>query len=123
MGLIVTDGRDFFSEEKRHTRSQVACLAAGVPAYRLVNTCTDGPLPHREGRPHRPAARGRAATDPLRAAARATLEDYHLYVLLAPHLGNRGYGNTAWVGDYKGVPMLFAERDGNAWPWPARRPG
>ena len=22
--------------------------------------------------------------------------------------------NTAWVGDYKGVPMLFAERDGRA---------
>ena len=25
-----------------------------------------------------------------------------------------GYGNTAWVEDYKGVPMLFAQRDGNA---------
>src|SRR5438876_453537 len=24
---------------------------------------------------------------------------------------NHGSGNTAWVGDYKGVPMLFAERD------------
>ena len=26
----------------------------------------------------------------------------------------RGAGNTAWVGDYKGVPMLFAERGGTA---------
>jgi glucoamylase len=43
-----------------------------------------------------------------------SLDDYHLYVLLAPHLGNRGDGNTAWIGDYKGMPMLFAERDGNA---------
>ncbi len=39
---------------------------------------------------------------------------YHLYVLLAPHLGNAGWQNTAWVGDYKGVPMLFAQRDGLA---------
>ena len=38
----------------------------------------------------------------------------HLYELLAPHLGNRGWGNTARVGDYKGVPMLFAERNGYA---------
>jgi glucoamylase len=35
-------------------------------------------------------------------------------VLLAPHLGNRGAENNAWIGDYKGVPMLFAERNGNA---------
>ncbi|MCL4476792.1 MAG: glycoside hydrolase family 15 protein, partial [Nitrospirae bacterium] len=47
-------------------------------------------------------------------ALHGRMEDYHLYVLLAPHLGNHGAGNTAWVGDYKGVPMLFAERDGNA---------
>jgi glucoamylase len=39
------------------------------------------------------------------------LADYRLYVLLAPHLANRGSGNTAWVGDYKGTPMLFAMRD------------
>jgi hypothetical protein len=36
--------------------------------------------------------------------------DYHLYALLSPHLANRG-GNTAWVDDFKGVPMLFGERD------------
>jgi glucoamylase len=37
-----------------------------------------------------------------------------LFVLLAPHLGNRGGGNTAWVGDYKGMPMLLAERENYA---------
>ena len=36
------------------------------------------------------------------------------YVLLSPHLANHGSGNTAFVGDYKGVPMLFAERNGTA---------
>src|SRR5882757_3554475 len=40
--LIVTDGRDFFSEEKRHARSEVAWIAPGVPAFRLLNTCLRG---------------------------------------------------------------------------------
>ncbi len=54
---------------------------------------------------------------------------YRLYALLAPHLNNRGDGNTAWVGDYKGTPMLFAERNGYALalacstPWLARSVG
>lgn len=113
LGLIVTDGRDFFSEEKRHASSTVTYPAEGVPACHLVNTCRDG----------RYRIEKDIITDPRRDAvlqqARLTsltdtLEDYHLYVLLAPHLGNHGAGNTAWAGDYKGVPMLFAERDGNA---------
>ena len=43
---------------------------------------------------------------------KGTKNDYHLYVLLAPHLSNSGGENTAWVGNYKGVPMIFAERNG-----------
>src|SRR5260370_8369834 len=39
------------------------------------------------------------------------LKDYHLYALLASHLANMGYGNSGWAGDYKGKPMLFAQRD------------
>jgi GH15 family glucan-1,4-alpha-glucosidase len=31
-----------------------------------------------------------------------------------PHLANFGSGNTGWIGDYKGYPMFFAERDGTA---------
>lgn len=112
LGLIVTDGRDFFSEEKRYASSTVTYPAEGVPACHLVNTCREG----------RYRIEKDIITDPRRDAvlqqARLTsltgLEDYHLYVLLAPHLGNHGAGNTAWVGDYKGMPMLFAERDGNA---------
>ncbi len=37
---------------------------------------------------------------------------YHLYVLLAPHLNNEGAKNTGWVGEYKGIPMLFTENSG-----------
>ena len=42
MGLIVTDGADFFSEEKRDAEHTVEWMADGVPAFRLVNTCRDG---------------------------------------------------------------------------------
>jgi glucoamylase len=113
LGLIVTDGRDFFSEEKRQAAHQVAYLAQGVPAYRLVNTCGQG----------RYRIEKEVITDPKRDALlqrtrfvplQGTLTDYHLYALLAPLVGNRGSGNTAWIDAYKGVPMLYAERAGNA---------
>jgi glucoamylase len=113
LGLIITNGQTFFSEEKRHTESRLSYLADGVPAYRLVNTCVDG----------RYRIEKEILADPQRdvilqntrfAPLQETLEDYHLYALLAPHLGNWGSENTAWVGDYKGTPMLFAARASNA---------
>src|SRR6195256_3927117 len=41
-GLIVTDGREFFSEEKRHCTFQNLPLEPGVPACQLTNTCESG---------------------------------------------------------------------------------
>ncbi|MDD5369281.1 MAG: glucan 1,4-alpha-glucosidase [Anaerolineaceae bacterium] len=113
MGLIVTDGNDFFSEEKRQTQHQIKNLARGVPAYQIINTCLDGRYRIQKEiltDPHRDVALQRTQFEPLKG----TLDNYHLYVLLAPHLGNRGAENNAWIGDYKGVPMIFAERDSNA---------
>ena len=113
LGLIVTNGRDFFSEEKRHADSQISYPAAGVPAYRLVNTCQQGHYRIEKdvlSDPRRDAVLQRTRFVPLQGA----LADFRLYALLAPHLGNRGSDNTAWLGDFKGVPMLFAQRDGDA---------
>jgi glucoamylase len=113
MGLIVTDGRDFFSEEKRDVDSEVNWLADGVPAFRLINTC----------RQARYRIEKQIVTDPQRdtvlqqtrfIAQQGQPSDYRLYVLLAPHLGNHGAGNTAWMDEYEGAPMLFAQREGNA---------
>ncbi len=113
MGLVVTDGIDFFSEEKRHCRHQIECLDESIPAYRLFNTCKQG----------RYRIEKEILCDPGRdvvlqrtrfMALRGKVTEYHIYVLLAPHLANRGMGNTGWVGDYKGVSMLFAERAGHA---------
>ena len=109
MGLLVTDGRGYFSEEKRHCRHEISRLAPDLPAYRLVNTCNHG----------RYRMEKRVVADPRRdvilqwtrfTPLQGTLADYHVYVLLAPHLGNEGYGNTAWAQDYKGTPLLVAQR-------------
>ena len=113
LGLIVTDGRAFFSEEKRHTHQTVTVLAEGVPAYRLINTCQQG----------RYRLEKEILTDPARDVVlqqirfqplQGAFADYQLFALLSPRLGNRGGGNTAWVGDVKGVPMLLAEGGGTA---------
>jgi len=113
LGLIVTDGVTFFSEEKRHARSKTTYGREGIPTHRLINTCRDG----------RYRLEKQILADPRRdvvlqriqfVALRGALSDYRVYVLLAPHIANCGNGNTAWVGEYKGVPMLFAERRGTA---------
>ncbi len=128
MGLIITDGKEYFSEEKRQTEHKVRNLARGVPAYEVVNTCTEGRYQIKKEiltDPHRDVVLQYTQFSPLKGK----LEDYHLYVLLAPHIGNRGYSNNAYLGDYKGFPMLFAERDGVALalacstPWLARSTG
>jgi len=113
MGFIVTGPGGFVSEEKRDAVHEISCSAAGVPAYRLRNTCVN--------RHYR--IEKELISDPARpvllqrnrfAALDGAPADYRLHVLLAPHLGNHGSGNTAWIGDYKGKPMLFAERGGTA---------
>ena len=38
LGLIVTDGLGFFSEEKRDARSATSPISPGVPAFRIRNT-------------------------------------------------------------------------------------
>jgi glucoamylase len=128
LGFIVTDGRSYFSEEKQHARSETSQVQAGIPAYRLRNTAVDG----------RYRIDKEILTDPWRDVVlqrvrfvplHGSLADFRLHVLLAPHLANRGGGNTAWAGDYKGTPMLLAEREHHALalassaPWLARSAG
>jgi glucoamylase len=111
LGFLVTDGSSFFSEEKRDATSRILQLAHGVPGYRLTNTCTQGRYGiHKTivSDPHRDVLLQRVRFEPLQGR----LTDYHLYALLAPHIGNRGSGNSGWAGDYRGVPMLFAARNG-----------
>jgi glucoamylase len=116
LGLLVTDGMGFFSEEKRDCRFEIFPVSPGVPAYRLINTeKQDRYRVEKEifADPYRNVIlqKIRFAGSPAAIASNSTrpTSEYHLYALLAPHLGNTGHNNTGWVGDYKGEPMLFAE--------------
>jgi glucoamylase len=109
LGLLVSDGVSFFSEEKRDTLSRVDWIAPGVPAFRVTNECRAGRYRITKeiiADPYRDSVLQQTRFESLSG------RDLQLYVLLAPHLANGGSENTAWTGDYKGVPMLFAERSG-----------
>jgi glucoamylase len=111
MGFIVTDGKQFFSEEKRQTNHSVEYLAVDAPAFHLTNECQEG----------RYKIDKEIITDPrldvllVRTRFVALKEgELFLYVLLAPHLNDGGANNTAWIGEAWGQRFLFAERHGNA---------
>jgi len=111
MGFMVTDGRDFFSEEKRNCSFENTPLEPGIPVLELTNSCHSGRYRiHKEvlTDPYRNVVLQKVRFEPLQGK----LSDYHLYALLSPHLANAGAGNTGWIGDYKGTPMFFAERAG-----------
>ena len=113
LGLLITDGSSYFSEEKRHCRFENVPIEPGVPVYELTNTALNG----------RYRIEKEVLTDPYRDVVlqkirfipiEGNLADYRLYALLSPHLANCGMGNTGWAADYKGVRMMFAEHDGCA---------
>jgi glucoamylase len=109
-GLIVTDGSSFFSEEKRHCKFENVPIEPGVPVYQLTNTELQGRYRIEKevfSDPYRNVVLQKVRFIPLQG----TLGDYHIYALLAPHLANCGRENTGWVGEYKGTPMLFAQRN------------
>ncbi len=111
MEFIVTDGKEFFSEEKRNTDHQTSWMKEGVPAFKIINTCHQGKY----------IIEKEIVTDPIRdtllqkitftQTEKSSGSTYSLYTLLAPHIHNQGAENSGWKGTYKGVPMLFAHRN------------
>jgi glucoamylase len=107
--LLLTDGKSYFHEERRHLTPEVSLLDPIAPAYRVVSTPPEGGY-HLEkevfSNPHLPALveRHRLFTAPGVAAPTA-------YVLAAPHLGVGGAHNTAYVLETAGRQLLVAERN------------
>jgi glucoamylase len=120
LGLIITDGQSsFFSEEKSHTFSKVTYVEPGVPAYRLVNTCQQG----------RYRAEKEVLADPRRDVVlqrirffslQGILSDYPAYVLLAPHLSNRGEATLAGLATTRASPCFLRHVKESLWRWSAR---
>ena len=112
MEFIVTDGEDFFSEEKRDTYHEIKWIKEGVPAYHILNTCKQKKY----------SIEKEIITDPLRDVVLQKIKftalpgnestKFRIYAILAPHISNKGMENDGWTEDHKGVPMVFANRDG-----------
>jgi len=110
LALIVTDGRDFVSDERTDADHQVDYLADGVPAYRLTNSCKLGRYRIEKtiiAHPDQSAVLQRVRFTALKGSP----EDYHVYAVLDPLLGLReGLGGTAWIHRHKGRTMPMVSR-------------
>jgi glucoamylase len=109
MEFLVTDGDNFFSEEKRDTTHSIKRIETGVPAYQVINTCVDKKYEIIK----------EIVTDPYRNTVLQNVsfknngqKPLHLCALITPHLNNKGNNNSCWVDEYKGIPMLFAKNEG-----------
>ncbi|MDE2088423.1 MAG: glycosyl hydrolase [Gammaproteobacteria bacterium] len=103
LGFIVADGNGFWVEVKRLGNCRTRLPGPGVPAVEIVHTHPRFEL------------RLRVAPDPLRdvmliEVALSGEEGLRPYVLLAPHLGGTGHGNTAYTDVHNGRAVLWAEQ-------------
>lgn len=113
MRFVVTDGDGYFSDELQDAYSTLEPLGAGVPAYTITSTCKQGRYKLVKTiitDDERAAVLVRVKFEP---AAAKNAKPLRLHLLLAPHVGNQGEINDGWLGDYKGMPQLFATRPGS----------
>ncbi|MEO5806514.1 glucan 1,4-alpha-glucosidase [Devosia sp.] len=106
-GLLIVGPNGYFSEEKRDCATVTQQNEAGVPAFHVVNTSADGRYRIDKqviSDPSRPTVLQRITFTALVGKP----SDYRVYALLAPHLVNAGMANSAWIGEQRDVPLLFA---------------
>lgn len=99
-------GPSYFSEERKDTEHSIEMVEDGIPVFSIRNTAKDSSYVIEK------TVMADPEVDVLLQHVRFEPRDKGLtpYVLLAPHIMNGGYGNTAWVSEYKGIPALFAQK-------------
>jgi glucoamylase len=109
--LVVSGKNNFFSDDASDANHLVEAAGDGIPAYRIESRSQHG----------RYSLIKEIVTDPDRdtllmrvrfCAAQDDDDDMRLFVFSNPHMGDLGKNNDAWAGQYKGLPMLFAHRNG-----------
>ena len=108
-GMFVTDDSGFYSDEVAGTEHETNWIADGVPAFRIVNRCRQGRYRIEKSVIAHP--RRDALLQLTRFHAGPGGQEFRLFSILSPHLGNRGSGNTALAGHYRDEPILLAERE------------
>jgi glucoamylase len=109
LGYLVTDGESLFQEEKRDLETRLEYMDDHALGYRLINE--DPGKRYRIVKeiiadPHLPCVLMHTRLE----GDNAFLERLRLYVLLAPHLEGRGWGNSALRVSVAGRDMLAACR-------------
>jgi len=108
--LLITDGKSFIDEEKRDTVSKIEYLDPKAFGYRITNTAKNG----------RYRIIKRIITDPSGQslliktsfqAIKGSPSDYQLFVLLSPHVKNKGYENSGRCIHYGDKEYLVAWRE------------
>ncbi|MDD5658294.1 MAG: glycoside hydrolase family 15 protein, partial [Elusimicrobia bacterium] len=107
---LVTDGESFFHEEKRDLVSRLEPMDPHSRAYRVVNSDPRGRyriVKEAICDPHLPCVLVRTRLE----GDEELLKKLRLYVLLAPHLEGRGWGNNAVQLNVAGRRVLAAYRN------------
>ena len=108
---LITDGQNFFHEEKRHLESKLERLSNHGLGYRCTNSDPAG----------RYAIVKEIIADPHLACVlqhtkltgdESFVSKLRLYALCAPHLEVGGWGNSGYVARVAGRNVLIAERKG-----------
>jgi glucoamylase len=108
--FLVTDGDTFFHEERRGLRHTVSYADQRAPAYLVASVDPRGDYLLSKiiiCDPDADAVVMRVRFEPLTERANS----YRLYLLFAPQIGNRGYGNAARVVGCGLHRFLVASRD------------
>jgi glucoamylase len=108
---LITDGKTFFHEEKRHLTPSIRKLTNHSLGYSIINSDPDGRYSiHKKviADPHLPCVLQHTSVQ----GDTDTLSGLGLYVLCAPHLGGGGTGNNAFTLEFAGRKILAAEKGG-----------
>jgi glucoamylase len=108
--LLVTDGKSFFHEEKRHLRSNTERITPAL-GYRITNTDPEERytiVKEVIADPHLSCVLQRISL----TGAPGFLSQLKVYALCAPHLEIGGWGNNACVLEAAGRELLAAEKQG-----------
>jgi glucoamylase len=110
LGYLITDGESFFHEEKRDLEIRMEYLEEHALGYRVI--ATDPQKRYRIVKeiicdPHLPSVLVYTRVE----GTETFLGKLKLYVLLAPHLQGRGWGNNAIKLNVAGKDLLVAYRN------------
>lgn len=110
---LITDGKTFFHEERRDLEHHIEYADPRALFFRQTNRDPQGSyqiVKETLTDPSAPVVLIRTQFESLKPDA----EEYKIYALVAPHLGNQGMGNNARVIEIEGKRILCAERSGTA---------